>query len=414
MVRPTVLLPRAASEWSGDRIRVVLHHELAHVERHDWAIQMMAELLRCFYWFNPLVWLACHRLRQESEQACDDAVLGTGVEAPEYAAHLLDVARAFSLTRSRRWLFPAPAMARRSHLERRVRAMLNVRVDRRPLARWIGVAIVVGVLAISVTIAGLMASSEVPKPPQILAFSAMTPPAAPGAGMGPAVAGQTAAAGSKQNGPASGPGPALERSAGRTAASAPASGQGALAAYSGTLIDATGRAMPGVPVILVDAAAKRYETESDGAGRFDFGRLAAGEYQVEVRKPGFVSRQGRVVLAAGQQLERDLVAQIGSLAETVIVQAAAAGTTGGGGPIRPRRLVPSDAPDVDPCSQSPVGGCLTQPKKVVHASPAYPRAHTENRVSGIVEVEGIDWHRRIREEPEGHRGCGSRLCCGRH
>jgi TonB family protein len=384
LARPTVLLPRAAREWSGDRIRVVLRHELAHVERHDWAIQMVAELVRCVYWFNPLVWLACRRLRQESEHACDDAVLEMGVEAPEYAAHLLDLARAFSHIRSRRSLFPAPAMARRSHLERRVRAMLNARVDRRPLSRRTAVAIVVGVLAITVSIAGVMASSDVPKPPRMLAFSAMMPPPAPGA-MGSATAAATPGA-QKGEGP-SRPALATRPSVRRSDASLTAGAQGALAAYSGTLIDATGRFMPGVRLALTDTATKRYEIESDASGRFAFSGLPAGEYQVEVRKPGFLSKQGRVVLAAGQRLERDLVAQIGSLAETVVVQASAPGTTGGG-TIIPRRIVPADAPDVDPCSQSLVGGCLTQPRKVVDASPAYPRAHAENGVSGKVVVEG--------------------------
>src|SRR6185436_12274721 len=71
-IRPTVLLPFGAEGWSDERIRVVLTHELAHIRRHDWVVQILAELVRCTYWFNPLMWWVCSRLRQEGERACDD------------------------------------------------------------------------------------------------------------------------------------------------------------------------------------------------------------------------------------------------------------------------------------------------------------------------------------------------------
>src|SRR5206468_6225239 len=132
-VRPKVMLPRAAQLWSADRIHVVLAHELAHIKRSDWAIHMTGELVRAVYWFNPLVWVACTRLRQESEHATDDAVLNQGVTGSDYAGHLLNLARA--LSESRRIWLPAPAIARPSSLERRVHAMLNDRKNRAPATR---------------------------------------------------------------------------------------------------------------------------------------------------------------------------------------------------------------------------------------------------------------------------------------
>jgi beta-lactamase regulating signal transducer with metallopeptidase domain len=69
MWRSKVLLPADALDWPADRIRIVLAHELAHVRRRDWLVQMAAEILRSVHWFNPLVWLACRRLRLESERA---------------------------------------------------------------------------------------------------------------------------------------------------------------------------------------------------------------------------------------------------------------------------------------------------------------------------------------------------------
>jgi len=95
-VQPQIILPRTAQEWPDARIRVVLSHELAHIRRGDWLIQMLAEVARAGYWFNPVMWVACRQLRQESEQATDDVVLHAGIDGSEYAAHLLDLARAFS------------------------------------------------------------------------------------------------------------------------------------------------------------------------------------------------------------------------------------------------------------------------------------------------------------------------------
>ena len=129
LFRPCVLLPNRARDWSEARARAVLCHELAHVRRHDWLVQMSAEVLRTVFWFNPIVWMTCARLRRDSEQACDDAVLEAGVPAHEYAAHLLDVARSCRRT-GIPWAAAAVPMARASTLEGRITAMLNPRLDR--------------------------------------------------------------------------------------------------------------------------------------------------------------------------------------------------------------------------------------------------------------------------------------------
>ena len=131
--RPVVFLPAAASEWSAERRRVVLLHELAHVRRGDWLVQMAAEALRCVWWFNPLAWMVCARLRRESEHAADDLMLAEGVDATTCAAHLVDLAR--EVRKHRRTWLPAPAMARPSQLHWRVSTMLNPRANRRPLTR---------------------------------------------------------------------------------------------------------------------------------------------------------------------------------------------------------------------------------------------------------------------------------------
>jgi beta-lactamase regulating signal transducer with metallopeptidase domain len=151
LLTPKVLLPIDAMSWDADRIRVVLAHELAHVQRHDWIIQIGSELLRIVCWFNPLVWLASSRLRLESERACDDAVVNLGVNGRDYATHLLELARQFGRARQ---IFPAVAIVPRpSSLERRVTAMLNAHLSRRPVSRTVRLVTLMALLAVAVPIA---------------------------------------------------------------------------------------------------------------------------------------------------------------------------------------------------------------------------------------------------------------------
>jgi len=151
LVKPKVLLPAAAASWSEERARVVLTHEFAHIRRGDWIVQICAELLRAVYWFNPLLWIACRRLRLESEHACDDEVMSRGVEGSDYANHLVALARA--LGQRRYTWFPAPAMARPSSLERRVRAMLNNGLSRSPLTSRSRAGIFVALFVMTVAVA---------------------------------------------------------------------------------------------------------------------------------------------------------------------------------------------------------------------------------------------------------------------
>ena len=67
VLRPIVLLPAFSADWSPERRRCVLLHELAHVKRLDVLFQMVATVACSFYWFNPLIWYALGRLRVERE-----------------------------------------------------------------------------------------------------------------------------------------------------------------------------------------------------------------------------------------------------------------------------------------------------------------------------------------------------------
>ena len=69
---PVILFPTEARRWSEADLRRALVHEMEHVGRADWAIQLLARLTCVLYWFHPLVWMAWQRLGLEAERACDD------------------------------------------------------------------------------------------------------------------------------------------------------------------------------------------------------------------------------------------------------------------------------------------------------------------------------------------------------
>src|SRR5260221_4978526 len=135
IVRPAVFMPSDASDWSEERRRMVLLHELAHVRRGDAATQWLARLALILNWWNPLAWTAWREFVKERERATDDMVLDAGARASDYAGHLLEVARAMQSTPALGWA--AVAMARRSQLEGRLLAVPDSgRNPQTPGPRW--------------------------------------------------------------------------------------------------------------------------------------------------------------------------------------------------------------------------------------------------------------------------------------
>jgi TonB family protein len=128
VLRPAVFLPADARQWTEERRRMVMLHELAHVRRGDLATQIVARLAVALFWWNPLAWTAWREFVKERERAADDLVLTCGEPATVYASHLLDIAR--SMQRVPALVSAAVAMARPSQLEGRLVAILDARTRR--------------------------------------------------------------------------------------------------------------------------------------------------------------------------------------------------------------------------------------------------------------------------------------------
>jgi protein TonB len=89
LFRPVVVLPaRLVERLTGEELRAVLLHEEAHRVRGDlWRDALGGLTVRLFFFYPPAWWMV-RRLRRSAEMACDEAVLGAGVEPRTYEAAL--------------------------------------------------------------------------------------------------------------------------------------------------------------------------------------------------------------------------------------------------------------------------------------------------------------------------------------
>ncbi|MCW3059518.1 MAG: peptidase BlaR1 [Capsulimonas sp.] len=155
--RPIVLLPLGADNWTDERRRSVLAHEFAHVARCDWLVQTAATCVAVLYWPNPLVWWALRSLTHQSERACDDRVLVSGVAPAQYAGDLLEIIRSL---RGRQTPGAVP-MARPKRIENRVQSILKNGVNRTPTSAHIAATILIVSLTAAVRLAPIQASRHV-------------------------------------------------------------------------------------------------------------------------------------------------------------------------------------------------------------------------------------------------------------
>ncbi|MBX4150767.1 M56 family metallopeptidase [Paenibacillus lautus] len=66
-----VISPSLLITLQKDQLQYILAHEFAHIQRRDVAVNWLMHIILIIHWFNPLLWLAVHKARQDQEMACD-------------------------------------------------------------------------------------------------------------------------------------------------------------------------------------------------------------------------------------------------------------------------------------------------------------------------------------------------------
>jgi HEAT repeat protein/beta-lactamase regulating signal transducer with metallopeptidase domain len=123
-LRPVVLVPASAlTGLTPQQLEVLLAHELAHVRRYDYLVNLIQCVIETLLFYHPAVWWVSRRIREEREHCCDDLVVALCGDPHLYATALVGMERlrpatprlalaatgGSLLTRVRRLILPTPA-----------------------------------------------------------------------------------------------------------------------------------------------------------------------------------------------------------------------------------------------------------------------------------------------------------------
>ena len=157
IMQPVICLPGNLGQWSEAEIQSVIYHEVSHIARHDTVWDLIAEITKAIFWWNPFTWLLCRQHELERELACDEQVLSANQPADQYASALVSIVRRANKVAG----LGATPMARKSQLDGRVRKIL---FENRDLNAHKPVVLVSGLfLILCVPLMGLSATTYLSK-----------------------------------------------------------------------------------------------------------------------------------------------------------------------------------------------------------------------------------------------------------
>jgi bla regulator protein blaR1 len=138
VLKPLIVLPANLTDWTDASERcAMIEHELAHVERRDHYGNLFQRLIEVVFFFHPLVRYACRQLGLERELACDDRVVGLGVNAEIYAESILKVSeRGITQSWAPGGAYQLALFSTKQMLERRIEMILNTDRARALNTQW--------------------------------------------------------------------------------------------------------------------------------------------------------------------------------------------------------------------------------------------------------------------------------------
>lgn len=189
-LKPVILLPIVmVNNLSEEQLEAILLHELAHVKRNDYLLNIFQSIVETILFFNPFVWLISRIIRQEREHCCDDLVIAGTVQPLHYAKALMAL-ETYRLTSNPMAMAAADD---KQHLFHRIKRIMEMKTKHLNYSQKLLAVLIIATALVSIAwlnpargkdagnkhLGSAMASDSVPPPPPTPPVPPVAPPMPP-------------------------------------------------------------------------------------------------------------------------------------------------------------------------------------------------------------------------------------------
>ena len=92
ILKPVILIPSALLfQMSPTQLEAIIAHEMAHIKRHDYLVNLIQSILEMLFFFHPVFWWINHEAKKQREMACDEMAIALGANPKDLAYGLANV-----------------------------------------------------------------------------------------------------------------------------------------------------------------------------------------------------------------------------------------------------------------------------------------------------------------------------------
>lgn len=92
VLKPVILIPSALLfQISPTQLEAIITHEMAHIKRNDYLVNLIQSILEMVFFFHPVFWWINHEVKNQREMACDEMAIALGANPKDLAYGLANV-----------------------------------------------------------------------------------------------------------------------------------------------------------------------------------------------------------------------------------------------------------------------------------------------------------------------------------
>ncbi len=138
--KPMILMPAATmAQLSVAQLESILLHELAHIQRNDYLVNILQTVVETMLFFNPFVWMISAIIRREREHCCDDLVLDHTGAPLSYASALAALATETGGATA----YAVAASGQKNHLFHRIKRIVEMKKNPFSYSRMVAAILII-------------------------------------------------------------------------------------------------------------------------------------------------------------------------------------------------------------------------------------------------------------------------------